>query len=252
MTRQTATTVPPTIDVARAIALLSRQLERADEIEQLPHNDPRVIAWENTTGNILDKAYGMPNGERHRNSSDFMNARGGPLHVNMSDGELQASHIIKLRTRSALLEAIIEQLRDLAPPAAVVHPQEYSFHPEIQRVSGQLLRDGHFKHAALEAYICVINAVREKVRLDLDGDDLMNQTFGSDRRIPRLRFNELGSDAERDEQRGLMYLYKGIVGLRNSKAHSNTLFADPARAYEYLALASLLLRLLDLATPVPA
>jgi len=45
----------------------------------------------------------------------------------------------------------------------------------------------------------------------------------------------------------LMFLFKGIVGLRNSKAHSNTLFDDPHRAHEYLALASLLLRLLEIA-----
>jgi hypothetical protein len=53
--------------------------------------------------------------------------------------------------------------------------------------------------------------------------------------------------AERDEQCGLMLLFKGIVGLCNSKAHSNTLFNDPHRAHEYLAFASLLLRLLEIA-----
>jgi hypothetical protein len=35
--------------------------------------------------------------------------------------------------------------------------------------------------------------------------------------------------------------------LRNSKAHSNRLFNDPARGHEYLALASLLMRLLEIA-----
>lgn len=54
-------------------------------------------------------------------------------------------------------------------------------------------------------------------------------------------------DSERDEQCGLMFPFKGIVGLRNSKAHSNTLFNDAHRAHEYLALASLLLRLLEIA-----
>jgi hypothetical protein len=39
-----------------------------------------------------------------------------------------------------------------------------------------------------------------------------------------------------------MYLFKGIVGLRNSKGHSNRLFNDPSRAHEYLALTSLLLK----------
>ena len=48
-----------------------------------------------------------------------------------------------------------------------------------------------------------------------------------------------------------MFLFKGIVGLRNSKAHSNALFNDPSRVHEYLALASLLMRLLEIATVNP-
>ena len=48
-----------------------------------------------------------------------------------------------------------------------------------------------------------------------------------------------------------MFVFKGIVG--NSKAHSNRLFNDPHRAHEYLALASVLMRVLEIATvnPVP-
>ena len=75
----------------------------------------------------------------------------------------------------------------------------------------------------------------------------MNKAFGCDKQTPKIQFNSLSTDAERDEQRGLMYLFKGVVGLRNSKAHSNRLFNDPSRAHEYLALASLLMRLLEIA-----
>ena len=130
-------------------------------------------------------------------------------------------------------------------------PAAYRFHPEIERVSGQLFRDGHHKQAALEAYIRVIEEVRRKSGIDDDGDSLMNHAFGCDRQTPVIQFNSLQSNAERDEQKGVMFLFKGIVGLRNSKAHSNTLFNDPSRAHEYLALASLLLRLLEIATVNP-
>jgi uncharacterized protein (TIGR02391 family) len=84
----------------------------------------------------------------------------------------------------------------------------------------------------------------------MDGDQLMNHAFGSDNRLPSLAFNSLGTQAENDEQRGIMHLFKGIVGLRNSKAHSNVLFDDPSRTHEYLALASLLMRLLEISTVV--
>jgi uncharacterized protein (TIGR02391 family) len=127
-------------------------------------------------------------------------------------------------------------------------PELYRLHSEIERVSGGLYRDGHFKQAALEAYIRVIDEVKTKSALGIDGDPLMNRAFGCEKQTPVIQFNSLQSDAERDEQRGIMYLFKGIIALRNSKAHSNTLFNDPSRAHEYLALASLLLRLLEIAT----
>ncbi len=125
------------------------------------------------------------------------------------------------------MESIIEQLELLAPPAAITAPDQYRFHPEIERVSGELYRDGHYKQAALEAYIRVIDAVKARSGLNEDGDSLMNQAFGCEKRDPIIRFNTLQTDSERDEQKGLLFLFKGIVGLRNSKAHSNRLFNDP-------------------------
>ena len=83
--------------------------------------------------------------------------------------------------------------------------------------------------------------------MSLDGDALVNQAFGSDNRLPVLQFNDLRTEAARDEQRGFLFLYKAIVCLRNTKAHSNEAFDSPERGFEYLSLASLLLRLLETA-----
>ena len=76
----------------------------------------------------------------------------------------------------------------------------------------------------------------------------MNRAFGCDNRTPAIQFNTLQTDAERDEQKGFMFLFIGIVALRNSKAHSNRLFNDPHGAHEYLALGRLLMRVLEIAT----
>ena len=129
---------------------------------------------------------------------------------------------------------------------AHVAPGTYQFHAEIERVSGHLFRDGHYKQAAFESYIRVIDEVKSRSGLNLDGDNLMNQVFGCDGgRVPILKFNSLATDEERDEQKGFMFLFKGIIGLRNSKAHTNCLFTDPLRAHDYLSLASLLMRALE-------
>jgi uncharacterized protein (TIGR02391 family) len=238
--------VPVTLTPQRAIELLRKQLARIDDIKRLRNDDPEIKKWLLTTENILHGAFGKPGGEAHENTREFTRYRGS-LVLDMSDGEIQRDHATQTLSRKAILESIVEQLELLAPPAAQVAPGQYQFHPEIERVSGNLFRDGHYKQAALEAYIRVIDGVKMKSGLGLDGDPLMNQTFGCDKQTPVIQFNSLQSDAERDEQRGIMFLFKGVVGLRNSKAHSNTLFNDPSRAHEYLALASLLLRLLEIA-----
>jgi uncharacterized protein (TIGR02391 family) len=238
-------TVPPTLTPQRAIELLRRQIEQFDAVKDLRSDDPESKKWMNTTESFLDAAFGKPNGERHQMTTRFVTFYGTVI-MGMADHHFQREHRKTMIQRRAVLESCIEQLEILAPPAAQVAPDQYRFHAEIERVSGALHRDGHYKQAALEAYIRVIDEVKRRSGLALDGDALVNQVFGCDNREPVIRLNNLASDAERDEQKGFMFLFKGIVGLRNSKAHSNRLFNDPRRAHEYLALASLLMRILEL------
>jgi uncharacterized protein (TIGR02391 family) len=122
----------------------------------------------------------------------------------------------------------------------------YEFHPAIMVVCREPFETGQLKHAVLEACIRVIGEVKHKSGLtSLDGDSLMNRAFGSEKQAPTIRFNSLSTGAERDEQRGFMYMFKGIIGIRNNYAHTNTQLDDPEQAHEYLTLASLLMRLLD-------
>jgi uncharacterized protein (TIGR02391 family) len=240
---------PPTLTALQATRLLHRQLERLEEVSKLQYNDPAIDGWVSTTENVLDGAFGKPNGQSHKKTQEFLYASQGPIHMGMSGGEMQRAFKIQTGNRQALLRAYIEQLEDGIPPAIAMGIDQYTFHNTIEAVSGQLLRDGHYKQAALEAYIRVIEEVKARSgSSDLDGDSLMNHSFGCDGRTPLIKFNSLQTDSEKDEQKGLMFLFKGVVGLRNAKAHSNTLFDSPQRAHEYLALASLLMRLLEIAT----
>jgi len=245
--------VPPTLSPYQAIPLLQRQVERLEQkIIKLPEDNPEVQAWESTTKNILNQAFGMPHGQMHSMTQEFEYANSGaPIMVTAFGAERDPSedqrlYVLKQEKRKALLNAFIEQLQDLAPPSVTTAPDRYLFHSEIEVVSGHLYRGGHFKQAALEAYIRVIEQVKRVSGIPDDGDSLMNKAFGADKQVPIIQLNSLASESEKDEQRGIMYLFKGVVGLRNSKAHSNRLFNDPARAHEYLALASLLMRLLEI------
>jgi uncharacterized protein (TIGR02391 family) len=230
----------PTISPARAVPLLRDKLTSFDEVSKLPTSSPEISKWQNTTLAILKAAFGEP----HRMVDNFY-LPSGPISTGMPDSFFEEMARENMQHMKTIVESSVEQLEILGPQRPI---PEYQFHPEIERVSGDLFRNNHYKQAALEAYIRVIEEVKRRSGLDLDGDNLMNHAFGVDGgRIPVLSFNSMTSDAERDEQRGFMFLFKGIVGHRNFKAHSNQLFDDPFRAHEYLALASLLMRMLEIA-----
>lgn len=128
----------------------------------------------------------------------------------------------------------------------------YDFHPRVKEVAFKQFEDGYFKEAIQNALVEVINQVKVKTGYpknsngrDLDGDDLMNHVFGCDSQEPKIRFNALTTSLDKTEQRGLMNLFRGIVGIRDKKAHLNFIQNDPLKTVEYLSLSSLLLRLLD-------
>lgn len=126
-------------------------------------------------------------------------------------------------------------------------------HSVVGKASLRQLNSGHYKEAIQNAFVEVIEQVKKKTNYpknrsgrELDGDDLMNRVFGCDGNSkPIIAFNSLRRSLDKAEQRGIMYLFKGIVGIRDKKAHLNFTQNDPQKTLEYLSLASLLMRLLD-------
>src|SRR5260370_41567556 len=109
---------------------------------------------------------------------------GVSLHVNMSVAELQRDHVGTQQKRRALLEAIVEQLQDLAPPSAATAPDQYRFHPGIERVARQIYRDRSYNAAGLEAYIRVTEERRARAGLAFAGGILMNHALAFGDRTP--------------------------------------------------------------------
>jgi len=159
-----------------------------------------------------------------------------------------------------LIEDLINETRELDKINKILRKKiknpifiEYDFHPSIERVSVKLFDDGHYKEAIQAALVEVITRVKvisnypkEDSGKDLDGDSLMQRVFGCDgQNIPLIRLNQLSNSLDKAEQRGFMYLFKGIVGIRDKKAHMNFTQNDLYKAIEYLSLASLLMRILE-------
>jgi uncharacterized protein (TIGR02391 family) len=64
----------------------------------------------------------------------------------------------------------------------------------------------------------------------------------------KVKLNALVTDSEIDEQRGYRSIFAGAAaGIRNPRGHEVDIGDTPDEALDYLALASLLLRRLDVA-----
>ncbi len=128
------------------------------------------------------------------------------------------------------------------------------FHPRVAEASKSCFVTGNYREAILNAFIRLIDYVKEITGLDLDGDDLMNKVFSfyydKDLRkitkYPIIRINELKNSNDRNEQQGFMFLCKGAAGgIRNPKAHKLIPQSNPLHTLEYLAFASLLMRRIE-------
>ena len=233
--------------MSNPILLLQQQIERAEPLKQLPNHSPQYKIWCDTTTKII----------REHFTDDYAGMFDGILPSSFryaSTVDRRRAFISSIEEKVQLLQAIIEEYhRFQAEPSIDISRsfplQRYDWHNEIKAVSLKLYEDKYYPQAVEEAFKRVIKEVKriykKKTGQVLDGDMLMNRAFGCTNQTSVIAFNALQSPEDRDEQQGIMYLFKGIVGIRNKKAHDNVILNDPARATEYLSLASLLMRLLD-------
>jgi uncharacterized protein (TIGR02391 family) len=236
------------MDMGNALRLLKEQLERIEGLKKPPAYNPEYWIWNKTTIKIMKEVFD------HELVEMFESA--GPQQMAMNERHHYQLYLQTLDEQKQLLEGFMrEHERFAGTGEAVVAGAKplgtYQLHPEITKVSRKLLDDGHFAPAVEEAFKRVINEVKahmvRKGEETYDGGaSLMGHAFGIDNRTPPIKFNPLTLPEEKDEQRGIMHLFIGIVGIRNMKAHLNVVLVSPERAVEYLGLASLLMRLLDL------
>lgn len=92
---------------------------------------------------------------------------------------------------------------------------------KLRNVSRKLFMDGHHARAVEEAYKHVDNLVKSLAGLkhtELTGAKLMNHVFSANN--PIIKFNDLLTTSEKDEQIGFMQILAGcMTGIRNPRAH---------------------------------
>ena len=90
--------------------------------------------------------------------------------------------------------------------------------PELWLAIQSTYEAGNYSHAVLDAMHYLTDLLREKSGVDGDGASLVGQALGGD--APRLRVNKLQTDTERDIQRGLQDILRGLYrAIRNPRSH---------------------------------
>jgi uncharacterized protein (TIGR02391 family) len=165
-------------------------------------------------------------------------------HIEMGEQRLRAFGVSFLRTDLDKMIPVPASKGD----ALLRAYQGLELHPDIARAASKLYQDRHYANAVEAAVKALNNLVRLRSGLEVDGVTLMERAFST--KNPILKFNDLSTESDRDEQRGFMMMFSGAVaGLRNPRAHG-FIHDDPERALEFIAYVSLLAKLLDEATRV--
>lgn len=127
-------------------------------------------------------------------------------------------------------------------------------HDVLAFCKSELIQNNYF-HAVFEATKSVADKIRRMSGLTGDGAVLVDQAFGIGQAgIPFLALNTLQTETERDEQKGLMNLIKGMFGaFRNVTAHAPKIYwkVTEQDALDLLTIASLIHRRLDAAVRTP-
>lgn len=126
------------------------------------------------------------------------------------------------------------------------HPFETrNIHPDLPAKVRKLFDDGHWEQSVFEAFKFIekevkrISGIRGKT-----GYQLMMDAFSEN--SPKVQLNGLLTESEIDEQKGFKFIFVGAAtGIRNPRGHEVEIGDTPDEALDYLALASLLLRRLD-------
>lgn len=231
----------------RLLKILKEQIEKIEPLKNEEKWGPRYKIWKSTTTKVIEDLFGEEYLSLFKDTSSLKT-------YSYDQRENQLRYVRTLEELSDLLTGFIEEKERLENDSALsigrsVGLADYDLHQRIKEVVGSKFENGHYAEAVESAFKEVIKRVKDfvnsKTSGGLDGDRAMNRAFGFETQEPLIKFNSLQSKEEKDEQRGIMYLFKGTVGIRNRKAHENIVLNDPYRALEYLSLASLLMRLLD-------
>lgn len=242
-----------------AIPRLQKRIEELNEIDVNTihqRGDSRFTSLEQKIDGTLVDIFGHGTVEYNRYSIWGLDTASHNVMYKTPMHEIREGYKRGLDRAVSNLQTIIELFEEKlgAAPESPAHRARRAFgdldlHPEIVRASAKLFENGHYSNAVGEACKVLNHLVQMRSgETDQSGTPMMQRVFSANN--PILRFNNLLSQSDKDEQQGMMFLYSGaMLALRNPRAHE-LVEDDPEQAVQYIGLLSLLAKALDRTTKV--
>lgn len=226
------------------------ELAAFDVMSVQDRGDPRIQGLENALEATITDTFGPNTIEYHRylpgslDTASIYFGHATPL------SEVRQGYARGISRATTQLASAIEWFEEKLAERPESHEskaartfQGLDLHPDLAARVGPLFEGGHYAHAVEDA--CKVLKLRVQLlsKSELDGTNLMMTVFSANN--PVLRFNELKSQTDKDEQQGMMHLYAGaMLALRNPRAH-DLLDDDPEQALEYIAFINMLVKALS-------
>ena len=114
---------------------------------------------------------------------------------------------------------------------------------ELWEVIQKNYESDNYTGSILDAIFKLTDTIRNKTGLEGDGASLIGQAFGGE--DPRIKLNKLQTDSEKDIQKGIQEILRGIYsGIRNPRSH-DAMVDDKLSADAIIIFVNYLLRLID-------
>lgn len=239
-------------EINRGIRKLEKRISDVEGLRNLQHGDQAI---ENVTSHLVASIREVF-GDR---SAEFIENRyhriwDGPLMVGMDNYDYQRGFNAGIPKTISLLKGLVarlEEKRDELEETPDTRLTEllngFPIQRDIYSACSSLFENGHYAQAVFEAAKTLENMVKGKLgTAESTGCALMFSVFGG--KNPTIKFNDLATQSDRDEQDGLKHLFAGTtLAIRNPRGHDNV--TDSAEyALEYIVLISSLAKRLESAS----
>jgi TIGR02391 family protein len=225
------------------IRLLKAQIDKIDNLERAENYD-NYKSWHTQTELLLRDILGEKAGEVR----DFHLLSGEHRAVINLNPDINAKRRTEAyfrnlkKCRSILIGVLdflkIKKVNNTEAPISIGAQNLKNLHKNVKQKCSKLYTDGHYPEAVEKGF----KVVRDRLR-ELTTYETGSEAFGKGNLYIKGASAE---NVDKDFQNAVKFLTMAIDQFRNEKSHtSDGNINDPVRAYEYLTLSSLAMRLLD-------